>query len=40
MGGVVVTTPELSDALEIDVVAHQVQSNGVRWFIERSEGNV
>jgi hypothetical protein len=28
------------DALDIDVVGHQVQSNGVRWFIERSEGNV
>jgi hypothetical protein len=28
------------DALEIDVVGHRVQSNGVRWFIERSEGNV
>lgn len=27
-------------ALDIDVVGHQVQSNGVRWFIERSEGNV
>jgi len=28
------------DALEIDVVGHRIQSNGVRWFIERSEGNV
>jgi hypothetical protein len=28
------------DALEIDMVGRQVQSNGVRWFIERSEGNV
>lgn len=28
------------DALDIDVVGHQLQSNGVRWSIERSEGNV
>jgi hypothetical protein len=28
------------DALELDVAGRQLQSNGVCWSIERSEGNV